>query len=278
MNETLTKSNSETITIIINTHNEENNIKECIESAKLLSDNILVVDMESKDKTVQIANDMGAEVISFPHSNYVEPGRQFSINQAKNDWVFILDADERITPELSEEIKSIVASHKNLIIDFEVKNLSLPTYYRVPRKNIFGRKKWLKHGGWWPDYQIRLFNKKYLKEWPTRIHATPIFEGTCGFFKNPLTHFFHGNLEEMVKKTMIYEEIEAQLLYEARRPVSTITFFRKFFGELFRRLILKLGFLDGKYGVIESIYQAYSKTITYIFLYEKYQKEKSRPL
>ena len=144
MNETLTKSNSETITIIINTHNEENNIKECIESAKLLSDNILVVDMESKDKTVQIANDMGAEVISFPHSNYVEPGRQFSINQAKNDWVFILDADERITPELSEEIKSIVASHKNLIIDFEVKNLSLPTYYRVPRKNIFGRKKWLK--------------------------------------------------------------------------------------------------------------------------------------
>lgn len=252
------------ITILIHTHNEEKNIKECIESAGLLSDSIIVIDMESTDKTVDIAKKTGVTVKTFPFSHYVEPARAFGIHQATTDWVFILDADERITKELAEEInETIQAQH-------------IETHYKVPRKNIFGRKKWLKHGGWWPDHQMRFLNKNAFKEWPERIHSTPVIEGKIGYLQNPILHYFHGDIEQMVKKTMIFEDIESDLLFKAKRHVGTLTIFRKFFGELFRRLILKKGFMDGTIGIIESFYQAYSKTITYLFLYEKYYNEKKK--
>lgn len=269
------------ISVVIHTRNEEKNIKECIESARLLTDNVIVVDMESTDKTKSIAKEMNTPIYSFPYSTYVEPARKFGIDKAETDWVFILDADERMTQELATEVENKIRNYELEITNNEnksslkaLKNFNIKTYYKIPRKNIFGRQKWLKNGGWWPDYQIRFINKKFLKNWPTRIHSTPNMEGEMGFLKNPFLHYFHGDIEEMVNKTIIYEEIESQLLYEAKRPVSTLIFFRKFFGELFRRLILKKGFLDGKYGIIESLYQAFSKTTTYLFLFEKYKNEK----
>ena len=82
-------------------------------------------------------------------------------------------------------------------------------------------------------------------------------------------HLFHGDLEQMVQKTTVYEAIEADLLFKANRPASTVIFFRKFIGELYRRMYKNKGYADGDLGVIESIYQAFSKTITYLFLYEK---------
>jgi len=253
------------ITILIHTQNEEKNIKDCINSAKLLTNKIILIDMDSKDKTIEIAKNHNVLVYNFPKTYYVEPAREFGIKQAKTDWVFILDADERITNELAGEIKELL-----------ILNSSPFTYYRVPRKNIFGTQ-WLKHGGWWPDHQIRLINKKSFVNWPKRIHSTPNIKGDFEYLKNPLIHYFHGNLTSMVKKTVIFEDIESELLYKAGRTITTKTFFRKFFAELFRRLIKNLGFFDGTIGIIESIYQAFSKTITYLFLYEK-QSKKGRPL
>lgn len=97
-----------------------------------------------------------------------------------------------------------------------------------------------------------------------------------GLLNNPILHYFHGDIGQMVNKTMVFEDIESELLFEAERPVYTLTFFRKFFGELFRRLILNKGFMDGTIGIIESFYQAYSKTITYLFLYEKYHNKREK--
>jgi len=254
----------ENITVLIHTHNEEKNIKECIDSAKKLSDTIIVVDMESSDRTIEIATAEGVAIASFPFLHYVEPARAFGITSAKTDWVFILDADERITKELSEEIQQIIH------------NQTSQTHYKIPRKNIFGRQKWLKHGGWWPDHQMRFLNKKAFREWPDRIHSTPVIEGEMGYLQNPILHYFHGDIEQMVNKTIVFEGIESELLFKAGRPVKTLTFFRKFFGELFRRLILKKGIMDGTIGIIESFYQAYSKTITYLFLYEKYYNKRKK--
>lgn len=244
------------ISVVIYTYNEEKNITDCISSAKLLTDNILVVDMQSNDNAIKIAEENGAEVFDFPYTKYVEPAREFGINKAEADWVFILDADERITKELAEEIKKILTSDNY-------------SHYKVLRRNVFGRKKWLKYGGWWPDFQIRLINKEYFKAWPKEIHSTPKIEGNQGMLKNPLVHYFHGDFEQMVDKTIIFEDIESDLFFKAEKKASTLTFFRKFLGELSRRLLKNLGFLDGKIGIIESIYQAFSKTITYLYLYEK---------
>jgi len=253
------------VSILIQTHNEEQNIKACITSAKLLSNSVVVVDMESTDKTQEIAKNNEVIVISFPFSSYVEPGRAFGIQQIKSDWVFILDADERITQALADEIKKTISQTEY-------------TYFKVPRKNMFGGKKWLQHGGWWPDEQIRLIKLSAFESWPTQIHSTPNIKGEIGHLSAPFEHHFHGNVETMVQKTLVFENIESDLLFAANKSVSTSLFFRKFFGELWRRFFRKEGFLDGTVGIIESVYQAYSKTITYLLLYEKKNRRPVHPL
>lgn len=247
----------EKITVLIETYNEEKNIEDCIKSAQFLTDKIMVVDMQSTDRTIEIAKKMETTIISFnSRPLYVEPAREFGIKQIKTDWVFILDADERITEDLADEIKKTIQSKEY-------------TYYKVPRKNMFAGVKWLQHGGWWPDEQMRLINVQAFKSWPTNIHSTPKIEGKMGHLLEPFLHLFHGNLQTMVNKTLIFEDIESDLLHKAGRSVSTPTFFRKFFGEIYRRLFKNKGYKDGEVGIIESIYQAFSKTITYLFLYEK---------
>jgi len=274
------------LTTIIYTHNEEKNIEECIKAAKLLTNNIIVIDMESQDRTVTLARELGAICYSFPYSSYVEPAREFGIKKAKTDWVFILDADERMTKELAEEIKNVMASpsislrvnsakqscQKDVVSSSGERRIprgNRITYFKIPRKNIFAGKRWLKHGGWWPDYQVRLIKKQAFVEWSKEIHSTPKVKGIAGYLKSPILHYFHGDLEKMVEKTIIFEGIESDLLLRAGRTANVFTFFRKFLGELYRRMIKNLGFLDGDFGIIESIYQAFSKTITYLFLYEK---------
>lgn len=260
------------LTVIIHSYNDEENIVACIDSAKLLFSNILVIDMHSADNTIDLAKKNGATVFLFPESKYVEPAREFGINKAKTEWVFILDSDERITSELANEIKSVV-SNQLPVISKSLKPTTdyrpLTTHYKIPRKNIFAKVKWLRYGGWWPDHQIRLVNKKFFMSWSKQIHSTPVIDGQIGFLTNPIVHYFHGDLEAMVRKTIIFEDIESNLLLKADKNVVVPTFFRKFLGELFRRLVQKLGFMDGEIGIIESIYQAFSKTITYIYLYEK---------
>ncbi|GIW62344.1 MAG: glycosyl transferase [Patescibacteria group bacterium] len=245
--------------VVIHTYNEEKNIKEAVESAKLLTDDIVIIDMHSKDNTVAIAKSLGARIRFFKFSYYVEPARNFGINSAKYNWVFILDADERITQPLAKEIKNRVGKERY-------------THYKLPRKNLFLKKHFLKHGGWWPDYQLRLIEKQSFVNWPKAIHSTPEIKGEVGFLKNPILHYFHQDFRSMVTKTALYEEIEAGLLFEYKRQVSVPTFFRKFGGELYRRLIKKKGYKDGIWGVLESFYQAYSKTTTWLYLYEKYKQ------
>jgi len=252
------------ITVVIWAYNQEKNIGECITSAKLLTEDIILIDLESTDNTAILAQKKHCQIIKHPNQKFVEPVREFGIQQAKTDWIFLLDADERITPEIAKEVQQTICTDGACPVS--TKNI---THYRLPRKNIFSGKKWFKHGGWWPDYQIRIINKKYFISWPKTIHSTPLIQGQGGYFKNALLHFSHKSLAKMVNTTLIFEDQESDLLFAANKPVNTLTFFRKFWGELFRRLIKNLGFLDGNIGIIESIYQAFSKTITYLFLYEK---------
>ncbi len=253
------------ITVLIQTYNEEAEIEECIKSARILSESLIVVDMQSTDKTVEKARKLGATIYSYPFSRYVEPARNFGIEKVKTEWVFLLDCDERITKELSEEIRDSIAALQNDKI----------THYKLRRKNIFAGKKWLQFGGWNSknDFQTRLIKRSAFKEWPKAIHSTPVIEGEGGFLHEPFLHYFHKDLESMVAKTAVYEDIESDLLYKAHKPVSTQTFFRKFLGELYRRLFKWQGFRDGTLGIIEAVYQAFSKTITYLFLYEKYHEK-----
>lgn len=249
----------QTISAVIFVYNSESEIEECIEAAKLLTEDVIVIDQHSTDDTKNLAEKKDAQVFEFSHYMFVEPAREFGIQKVKSDWFFILDADERLTKELAHEIHT------------SIENTSY-THFQIARKNIFGKVKWLEHGGWWPDYQTRLISKKNFQGWPKQIHSSPIISGEQGRLTQPFLHYFHGNIAKMVAKTIIFEDIESDLLFKAGKPVTQRTMFRKFFGELNRRLIKNLGFLDGSIGIIESIYQAFSKTITYLYLYEKKNK------
>lgn len=252
----------ESLTVVITAYNEEKNITACIESAKLLCENIIVFDTQSTDNTVSLAKKMGVEVVTLPYGRIVEGVRKKSIELAPGPWVFLLDADERITRELANEIKEIIKNTKF-------------SNFKIKRKNLFGQT-WLRHGNWWPDIiEGRLINKKFFVNWSTAIHSSPIIKGQSSTLNSPLRHYSQGNLTMMVNKTAIFEDIESDLLLKAGRNADTLTFFRKFIGELYRRLVRGLGFLDGQMGTIAAIYQAYSKTITYLMLYEK---EKNRHL
>jgi glycosyltransferase involved in cell wall biosynthesis len=246
------------IIIVFQVKNEEAQIKEAIISARLLSKNIVVMDMHSSDKTREISRKNGAKVLAIPDSAYVEPVRNLAFELTDSDWVLILDADERLTKELAHEIKTVLQNQKDQF-----------THFSLPRLNIFAGKIKFKHGGWWPDYQIRLIKRSAFVNWPKNIHSTVQVSGKQGKLNNPFLHYFHGDLSLMVEKTEKFEDIEADLLLKANRNVKINTFFRKYFGELYRRLLKHRGWADGSYGTIESLYQAYSKTITWLFLYEK---------
>jgi glycosyltransferase involved in cell wall biosynthesis len=254
----------EKITVLIEAVNEVHLLKECIESAHLLTDNVILIDQASTDDSVKVALDLKAKVIQHDPVTVVEEIRKFGIDKVTTEWVFILDADERITESLAKIIDDILCE-----------GVSDITHYKVPRRNTFGGTTWLKHGGWWPDEQLRMIKLSAFVDWPTPIHSTPKIEGTMAILTEPLVHHFHGDITKMVEKTALFEEVESNLLYKAGRKSGTLIFIRKFMGELNRRLFRNAGFMDGPIGIIESCYQAYSKTITYLYLYEK---QKSRPL
>jgi hypothetical protein len=181
--------------------------------------------------------------------------RNAGAKEAKNEWLLYIDTDEEVTLKLRDQILQVIGSNEF-------------AGYAIPRRNNF-----LGHvmhwGGWSPDFVIRLIKKDKLKTWGGNLHEQPMIDGTICHLKEPLLHTTHRSITEMVDKTNKWSEIEAKLLYESGHPKMNIfRFFSAGFREFWYRGIAKLGFLDGKVGVIEIIYQIYSRLITYTKLWE----------
>lgn len=174
---------------------------------------------------------------------------------AKCEWLFYVDSDEYVTPELKTEIIKVLKTGDK-------------SAYAIPRRNFFlGRE--MKWGGWKPDYVIRLINKYKLVNWVGELHEQPKIDGEIGYLKEALIHNTHRNLTDMLDKTNEWSEIEAKLLFAANHPpMNFFRFFSAGFREFWYRGILKLGFLDGTIGIIEIIYQTFSRLITYSKLWE----------
>ncbi len=189
--------------------------------------------------------------------------RNFGAKKAKGDWLFYIDTDEEVTPVLKKTILQVTSSD-----EFSA--------YAIPRCNIFlGRK--MRWGGWRPDYVIRLIKKDKLIGWEGKVHEQPKFRGNLLHLKEPLIHRSHRSLTEMVDKTNDWSEIEAKLLFDAGHPkMNFFRFFSAGFREFWYRAVLKLGFLDGTVGIIEIIYQVFSRLITYSKLWELQLKNARR--
>ncbi len=245
------------ISVIIITKNEEKMIEDCLKSL-VFADEILVVDTGNEDKTNQIAKKYGAKIINYEGKGNFASWRNKGLKEAKGDWILYVDADERISKTLSEEIL------------LKIKNENTENYsgYAIPRRNfIFGKE--FKHSGQYPDYQKRLFRKEDFIKWTGDVHEEPNFKGELGHMKNPMIHKKNINISQMVQKTNQWSEIEARLMIEAHHPPMTLSrFFTAIIREFWFRMIVQMAFLDGVEGIIYAIYQVFSKFTSYAKLYE----------
>lgn len=247
------------ISVLVLTKNEEKMIKNCLESVKW-ADEIVLLDNNSEDKTVEVAKNYTKYIFQKEFEGY-DKERNFLLSKAKGDWILYVDADERVSAQLREEIRQTTNDKRQTSDAFA-----------IPRKNIL-LGKWQKHGGWWPDYQIRLFKVKFLKGWLGELHETPNFEGDLGHLKNPLIHLTHRDIISMMQKTIRWAPIEAKLRFGINHPkMSWWRFVRVVRLETISRF-LKGGWHDGIEGVIEIYYQAFSLFITYVKLWEMQRKE-----
>jgi len=250
------------LTAVIIAHNEEKKLAGCLESLEWVDELLLINDV-STDKTVEIAKKSNVKVIN---ASTKERGsfsllRNLGLRNARGKWILYVDADERVSNTLKNEISTIIKKDKpNLFA------------YAIPRKNIIlGRE--MSHGGWWPDYVKRLFLKRKFDEWTGELHEEPGFEGKIGHLKGVLLHLKHDNLSEMVMKTNKWSEIEAKLMFEAHHPkMNIIRFFTAMGREFYLRVIRQKAYLDGTEGMIYALYQVFSKFLSYGKLWEMQNK------
>jgi len=250
------------ISVIIITRNEEKMIEDCLKSIGDWADEILVVDHASEDKTVEIAKKYKARVSLLPKKSTFSQLRNEGLKEAKTDWIFYLDADERMTDGLKREMGEII---------------NRPQFfaYAIPRRNFYLGKE-VHFGGAYPDYVKRLFKRDKLSRWQGDLHEEPIFEGQIGHLREPMVHITHRDLSSMVNKTSDWSQEEARLLYEAKHPpVTWWRILRIMLTEFWHRVVKLKGWRDGTIGWIEAIFQVFSRFITYARLWE-IQNKKSK--
>ncbi len=241
------------LSVIILTKNEELMIRDCVLSVKKIADEIIVVDGGSTDKTVEIAEKLGAKVFKNKFEDFSKQ-RECGLTKAKGEWLFYLDADERLSKELQEELMS------------KLKNNSLScSGYKIYRKNIyFGKYEW-------PAIESleRLFKRDRLKGWYGKVHESPIVDGAIGTLDNNLIHYTHRNLTLMLEKTLVWSKIEAKIRFDSGHPKMTWWRFpRVMVTAFFNSYIKEGGWKIGVPGLVESMYQGFSMFITYVQLWE----------
>ncbi len=247
------------LSTLILAKNEEEMIEDCL-SQLSFADEIIILDQNSTDKTVAIANKFTDKVFSSK-SEALDESRNELAQKAKGEWLLYVDADERLTPELVNEIKSIVNGSGKA-------GSNVTAAYYIPRRNfILG--KWLKHGGWWPDYVPRLFKRENFPGWQGAIHESPKVNGKAGRLNSPINHLTARSMDLMLTKSAKWAKLEAELYAKSNAPkVSQIKVLKFSLKEFVRRYFIKLGFLDGKVGFMAAAYQALHNAMILTYLWE----------
>ena len=261
--------NDKKISVIILTKNEEPVVKDCLESVKW-ADEIVVVDHGSTDKTLEIVKKFGVKkIVRAPENSNFSDRRNSGAEEASGEWLLYVDADEKTTPDLREEILEVIQRYNNATM-----KQSFPAY-AIPRKNI-RLTKVLYHGGWWPDYVLRLMKKDKLVRWEGELHEQPKIDGRVGKLKKAFLHFSHrGSFEHKLQNTINWSKIEAQKMYEADHPpMNTLRFLSAMGREFYKRMVKYQAWRDGTEGIVEAFYQVFSVFISYARLWEMQQKEK----
>lgn len=242
--------------------NEEKNIRRAVESV-LWADEILVIDSESTDATREIAAESGAKVVVQKWLGFSKQ-KQFAADSAAHDWILSLDADEKISPALRDEIQNL----QNL------PETRLAHGYKIPRLTNYMNRP-IRHGGWYPDWQLRLFNKKYGKWKEVLIHESVQMNDAAKIekLKNDILHFSIENAAQHSRMiTERYAPLAARQMFERGRRTSKLKIHTAGLTAFLQTYFLKLGFLDGLPGFCIARFAAHHAFLKHLLLWELQNK------
>ncbi len=278
------------LSVVISAYNEEKKIKDCLESVKW-ADEIIVVNNSSTDSTAAIAKKYTPHIYSQPNNLMLNVNKNFGFSKTTHEWILSLDADERITPDLKEEIISQLSPFNSLPVDLSAKASASAeasakagqlSGFWIPRKNIiFG--KWIEHTGWYPDYQLRLFRKSHGRFEEKHIHEMVKLKGEAGYLKNPFIHYNYETITQFLHKTIvIYAPNEAANKLQDGYVFNYIDAIRLPWNEFLKRFFADKGYKDGFHGLMLSILMAFYHFIVFAYIWERNkfidEKVKSREL
>ena len=226
--------------------NEEERLRACLESAAW-ADEIIVIDAESTDKTVQVAREFTDKIWVRTWAGFAAQ-KNFALELATGEWVLSLDADERVTPELRERIGRIVRAN------------GPADGYSIPRKNVFWGA-WVRHGGLYPDYQLRLFRRAAGRFADSAVHESVMVEGRVAALAEPMLHHSYRGLEDFVARSNRYSTLAAHEITSRGGRAGLADVALRPLGRFLSMYVLRRGFLDGWRGFVLAVLYA-----NYVFL------------
>lgn len=245
----------ETLSVVLATFNEEKNLSDCLTSIKDLAQEIIIVDGTSTDDTVKIAREYGAKVTVTTNPPIFHINKQKAIEQASTNWILQLDADERVTPELRQEIKEKINTKSEI------------NGYWLPRKNYFlGR--FLTKGGQYPDYTLRLYRRGFAELPQKDVHEQAVVEGKTEYLTHPLLHYADPSFERYLLRYGRYTNLIATELKEQKiglNPIIAIKYLLILPTWWFLLTYIRhKGFVDSWQGFVFSFFSAARFPVAYV--------------
>ena len=250
----------QTLSVVISAYNEEKKIGACIASVAGLAHEIIVIDNSSTDGTAKIASSLKAVVFKKENNLMLNINKNYGFEKAKGTWILNLDADEEVTEELKDEIQHILESEPSQI----------KKGYWISRKNIiFG--KWIQYGLWWPDKQLRLFQKGSGKFQCKHIHEYVDVDGEIGELTHPYIHHNYDSISQYLLKLERCTTSEAIALTETQYQLSWFDAIRFPISDFMKIFFAQSGYKDGLHGLVLSLFQGFYSFIVFTKLWEMEQ-------
>ncbi|HEY9117681.1 MAG TPA: glycosyltransferase family 2 protein [Roseivirga sp.] len=238
---------------VIITYNEERNIGRCLESLKDICDEIIVVDSFSSDDTERICKEFDVRFIQNEFKGHIQQ-KNFAVDQAKNDIILSLDADEALSPELTDSIRWTKNHWENSAYEFN------------RHTNYCGQ--WIKHCGWYPDTKIRLWDRKIGRWGGINPHDSVEIQSAIQpiRLKGDLLHYSYYTIEEHILRSAKYAKISAQALNQMGKKASILKMLGSSGFRFIQDYFFRLGFLDGFYGLLICATNSHSTFLKYAYL------------
>jgi glycosyltransferase involved in cell wall biosynthesis len=247
------------ISVIIITKNEESQVEDCLKSISW-ADEVIVVDSESTDKTIEIVKKYTDKIFIRKWEGFASQ-KKYALSLAKNDWVLSLDADERIPAELKNEILDI--------------NVNICDGYIIPRENYFLHKK-ITSCGWGQDSQLRLFRKDKTSMTDRLVHEGFVVNGSVSRLKNSMKHYTYNSIESAISKINHYSLLQAMEVFKTKGKVSGFTILFHGIASFYKSYIALKGFKDGVHGLCIAFIDSLTTFLTYMNIWELQNQDKQQ--